>query len=374
MKKIIKKILPRNLKLFLIERRHMFKVINKKYKKQLKELMIENKGNSLKINDEQIWIDKLVKIAYSDLEYYELGQEFLTCRINILKEIEISKSDIVMICVLKNDLTKIQNYIYHHRKIGVDKFVILDNNSSDGTKEWLLEQDDVFLLNTEDEYTTCRREAWINRIIAFIGMNRWYLVLDSDELLVYNDYENQNIREVIGYFERNKIIRARALMVDMYAKDDYYEGTNVNDYLNECIYFDADTYYDGNNDKFVKIYGGPRKRAFNIDTGLTKYPLFYFRNQDIHCRSLFLYPYKDNFKSKCNLIIKHYKFLPNEMEKYKKIAKDENYYDGSIEYKQIVKKFDETKKISFMYENSQIYKDMKSFNNIDVYKQIDFND
>lgn len=373
MKNILKKVLPRSLKLFLLEHRYMFKVIRGNYKKELKKLFRENENKSLKINDPKKWIKKINKLVYSDLSFTQLGKEFMKSEITILKQLDILNEDIVLMCVEKNDIIKLKKFISHHRTIGVDKFIIIDNDSTDGTVEYLLKQKDVFLLQTKDLYTSIRREAWINRVIAYFGDNRWYLVLDSDELLVYNDYENRSIKDVIKYLQNNKIIRARALLLDMYAKEDYYEDGNVDDFYDKCVYFDTNTYHIKNREDYINICGGSRERVFDMSPCLTKYPIFYFRKKDIHCRSHYLYSYKENFKSDCQMIIMHYKFLPGEIEKYREIVKNQNYFRGSWAYKKYLNVMEETKKINFMYKSTCKYSNSSSFNEIDIYKKINWN-
>ena len=372
MKKILKKFLPKRLKLFFIEHRYIFKIKKINYKNNLEKLFVQYKNKSLSIDDEKKWRKKLIRLAYSNIDYIKLGEAFIKSEINIIKNLEILSNDIILICVEKDDLIKLKNFIKHHRNIGINKFIILDNNSTDGSFEWLLKQKDVILLQTKTKYSSVNRDAWINRIIAHYGDNRWYIVLDSDELLVYNDCENKKIPDVINYCKENNIVRARTLMLEMYAKDEYYVSDNLNKYLDELVCFD-NTYYLNKKENFIHISGGPRERVFNVSTCLTKYPLFYFRKKDIYCNSHYLYPYKDNFKSNCFLIVKHYKFLPNEIEKYKKIVKDKNYYNESIAYKKILKVINRTKKINFINEDSCKYNNSNSLDIINIYQKINWN-
>ena len=326
----------------------------------------------LSFDDSKKWVKKIVKLAYSNPKYIELGKEFATAKITIIKDIEIFFNDVIAICIEKNDLIKLKKFISHHRKIGVNKFIILDNESNDGTVEWLLKQEDVILLQTKTPYSSIRRVAWINRIIAHYGYNRWYIVLDSDELLVYNNYENKSIKDVVKYFENKNIVRARSLMLEMYAKDEYYESGDINKFYDECIYFDTDTYFLKKREEFINISGGPRKRVFDISTCLTKYPLFYFRKNDVICSSHFIYPYKDNLNIDCSLIVKHYKFLPGEIKKYREIVKKENYYNRSFAYKKIISVIDKTKKLNFIYDNSCKYQNSKSLDILTLYKKINW--
>ncbi|MBR1413908.1 MAG: glycosyltransferase family 2 protein [Bacilli bacterium] len=364
------KLIPKQLKNFLKEHKYIFKIHD--YKKYLNYLLIQNKKQFLTINDEKNWINKFNKAICSNPEYINVARDFMTADISVIKNEKVYDNDIIAICVQKNDLIKLEKFISHHRKLGIDKFIILDNDSNDGSIEYLLKQKDVILLQTKTTYTSSRRVGWINRIIAHYGYNRWYFIADSDELLVYNECENKSIKNVIAYCEKKNIIRARALMVDMYANKDYYANGKIKDYYKNCIYFDADSYIENKSSLFYNISGGPRKRLFNISPCLTKYPLVYFKKKDIYIKSHFLYPYKNNINTECNLILKHYKFLPGELNKYKEIANKGNYYNGSAEYKRYVDFYENNSIIDFIYYGTKKYNNSNSLNLIKKYNKIDW--
>ena len=365
----IKEFIQKKIILFLFEHKHMFKEIRKNHCKQINSALNSNK-ESLPIDDKDNWVKKFNKLTYSYPELIDVALEFAKADIKIIRDISVEKNDIIAICVEKNDLIKIKKFITHHRKLGIDKFVIIDNDSNDGTIEWLKEQKDVIIMQTKTPYTTNRREAWINRVIAYYGYNRWYFVADSDELLDYNESEKKSINDLIKYYEKNNIVRARALMIDMYAKPEYYSNGNKNDFFSKCIYFDKDTYFASKRHHIDLICGGPRARMFDDKAWLTKYPLFYFRKKDIECKSHFLFPYQDNIFTKCQLVLKHYKFQPGDLEKYKDIIKKGNYFNGSVQYKKYVNVMEKNNSLDFIYENIIKYDNSKSLNVIDVYEPI----
>ena len=371
LKTVARKILPLWLRMFILEHRYMLKYLNKQ-KIKLEKLFDENKEDikNFSIDNEKKWIKKLNKIVYSYHEFTNVGEAFATSKIEIIQNRELSPTDIIAICVQKDDLIKLKKFIEHHRKIGINKFIILDNDSTDGSLEWLLKQKDIIVLQTKISYTSVRRVAWINRIIAHYGDNRWYLVADSDELLVYDNCENKKIQEVIKHYEKLKIVRPMAVMLDMYAEPEYYKDGKEEDYYSKCIYFDKNTYKVEKKECMNLVTGGPRERLFNISPWLTKYPLFYFRKQDVYCKSHFMYPYVDNLKSGCELVLKHYKFLPSEFEKYKKIAKIGNYSNNSKQYKQYIKVWKKDKDLNFMCNSTAKYIDSTSLKKIDIYERI----
>lgn len=369
--KLIKKNIPNFLILFILERRYIFSEINKKHGKSIKKIIDKN-VNSLSIDNEKKWIKKLNKLTYAFPDLYDVAESFASAEIKILKNVEVKQNDLIAICIAKNDLIKIKKFITYHRNLGIDKFVILDNDSTDGSVEWLSNQDDVIVMQTKMPYTTNRREGWINRIIAHYGDERWYFVADSDELLDYNNSENMTIKDVINFYKKNNIIRGRALMLDMYATAPYYSKGKLENFYEECKFFDKDTYYSSPRKYIDLVCGGPRERIFNEAPWLTKYPLFYFRKQDVECKSHFLFPFKENLNSECNIVLKHYKFQPGEYEKYKKIAESGNYFKGSRQYKNYVKVWENMKELNFLCDSTFEYKNSNSLDEINVYKKINW--
>ena len=365
-----KDFLPNQVRLFLLENRYLFKEMFKNHSKYLRKLLTVNQTKSLPIKNPDNWIRKFNRLTYAYPDLIEVAEAFCESQIYIIQEREVSNNDVLAICVAKNDLIKIKEFIKYHRSIGVDKFIILDNDSSDGSVEWLKSQDDVVLMQTKTPYTTNRREGWINRIMAYYGDLRWYIVVDSDELLTYNECEKRDIHELISYFEKNHITRVRGMMIDMYAKSDYYESGNAIDYLKECVYFDKSTYYYENLYFMDSIRGGPRDRIFHQAPMLTKYPLFYLTEEEVECKSHFFFPFAKNIETKCNLIIRHYKFQPGEIEKIRKIAHDGNYYNGSEQYKKYLQIIEGQDKLDFMCEDSTKYMSSESLNQINLYNPI----
>lgn len=333
----------------------------------------ELKNRPLPIVDKWTWARKFGRVICSDRRLRKTAKGFFADEITMVKERAVLPNDIVAICIEKNDLLKLKKFIEYHRKLGVDRFVILDNDSNDGTAEYLLEQKDVVLLRTKVPYSTPRREAWINRIISYYGYNRWYYVADSDELLAYNDCENRSLKDLAEFYEREKIVRARALLLDMYAKDYYYKNGCDDDYFEKCAYFDKDTYYKHKDKRFDSYMGGPRERVFGISPCVTKYPFVFFRKNDVYIYSHFLYPYKDNFGDECRLVLMHYKFLPGEKKKIKQAVKDGNYYNGSIYYRHYLDAI-EKDRMNFFCESTCKYDDDKSLEKINIYKKIDWDE
>lgn len=332
-----------------------------KTKNKLDNLRIVEKNyQGLPIKEEKTWKRAFYKLIISNPDLAEVAYEFYNALLYQEKSVKFDKQYVILISVEKNEKYRMKKLIEHYRKLGVKQFAIIDNLSTDGTFEYLKSQDDVAVFSAKNEYTTNRREAWINRVIAYYGRNRWYIIVDSDELLVYYECEQHNIEELIKVAEKKRITRARALMVDMYSKENFFsDNAMANDPYTMFTYFDTDSYVLEKCKEMDLVRGGFRGRIFESKPVLTKYPLIYFKKSDIQCKSHFLFPYRKNLDTKCYLALLHYKFLPGDLKKYKEIAQKGNFYAGSIQYKEYVRNYEEKNVQSPIYEGSKKYTDSR---------------
>lgn len=257
----------------------------------------------------------------------------------------------VLICVVKDEKTRMKRFFDYYRKIGVSQFAIIDNGSSDGTKQLCASQRDVNLFSVNIPYSSARRVGWINQILSKYGRNRWYLVVDADELIDYVGSEVFSINDMVKEMESRNIYRVLGIQVDFYSKIRLFgmEDDSIN--WEKCIYFDKDSYIEQNSNKCIWYVGGPRKRILNTFSLLTKYPLFYYDNNTINISSHYLYPFDGNYRSECFLCIKHYEFLnQTDYEKVLDIIKKRNYASKSREYMEMFETIHKKRKINF-YES-----------------------
>ena len=345
-------------------------LITLKSLKQLKE--IRGKGNndiqSLEHNDSNIWAQAFKKLLKIYPEKIELVESFYDSKIQLVKESENDETTgPIIICVVKDDLERTKLIYKHHSDIGIDHFVFIDNNSEDGTLEWLKKQQNVDLYSTTEEFTSNKKYGWINKILSIYGYNQWYLYVDSDEMFVYPNYENRSIQDYIAQLESNQETRVASLMVDMYSNDYVFNARDHYNILEDYRYFDTNSYYIEKSLKGINVKGGPRLRIIkdkeNTAPLLIKHPLFYFTRGEIFESAHYLFPYQFDLTLKSALL--HYKFLPTDLEKYKVRAEKGNFSEGSREYKMYVKNLTE-RKTKFIYEESMKYNNSNSLKTIDI--------
>lgn len=343
-------------------------------RKKVKKIFRENQSEDL---DTKAYEKLLLKYAIVNPSNAVItAKSLFQDKIETRKEIAFTNPQSpIFICAVKNDLKRIQKSLEHHRKIGVENFIFIDNNSDDGTYEWLMEQD-VNVLWTDAKYCSAARCAWLMQVFEKWGYDRWYLILDSDELFVYPGCETRKVNELVSYMEKNHKTRMLTFMLDMYAKYRLSEIDELSDWaIEDYRYFDSDTYVLSKNLHYYKVTGGPRDRVLGAENkgGITmiqnKYPLVYLKRGEIY-RYHYVYPFYHNFDTKCIGALLHYKFLPGDLMKYRKIANDGNYANGSQFYKQSINIIENEKKISFYTSRSEEYQNSSSLNKINIISDI----
>jgi hypothetical protein len=269
----------------------------------------------------------------------------------------------ILICVVKDDLARLQMVFDHHRRLGVHHFAIVDNGSSDDTLEWLIQQPDADVYRLPDRFESQRKYGWINRVLAAYGFERWYLYVDSDELFVYPGCETIPLPDYCRLLAAKGQTRAASLMLDLYSDQPLFAPLPPGQTLSSFYsYFDTDSYAMTRTDRGLAINGGPRQRLFSASAAdsplLVKHPLFRLEPGLVFESAHYLYPFSQSVQLGSALL--HYKFLPTDLARYGKIAKDGNFQGGSREYVRYMQAIEKEKALSFLYNGSARYVDSES--------------
>ncbi len=167
----------------------------------------------------------------------------------------------------RNEILRLPAFLQHYRGLGVDRFFIIDNDSSDGSFEYLAGQADVQLFGTADRYGEAKSGAdWLNALLREFGVGAWCVTVDIDELLVYPGSEHASLRTMTEYLDGHEYQAMACLLLDLYPagplKESLYHAGD--DMLAAAPYFDPGPY-----EKSpvylcpgVLIRGGMRERVF----------------------------------------------------------------------------------------------------------------
>ena len=178
---------------------------------------------------------------------------------------------------VRNELVRLPFFLQYYRERGVEQFYIVDNNSEDGTYDYLREQEDVSLFYTEDSFIANRCGLnWLTSLRNEFGQDSWCLTVDCDELIKYPYCQYIDIPSLCRYLDKFGYQGLFAMMVDCYSNKpiNQYSYTQGGDFLNACPYLDSDGYYVTKVDQFpyFGLFGGPRYRAFYEDLGSRQGP------------------------------------------------------------------------------------------------------
>ncbi|WP_424832167.1 glycosyltransferase family 2 protein [Ruegeria sp.] len=182
----------------------------------------------------------------------------------------IAPGGVLAFTTLRNEMTRLPWFFRHYRRLGIDHFLMVDNNSNDGTVEFLLDQPDVSLWQTGASYRAARFGVdWLTWLQMRYGHGQWTLTVDADELLVYAHHDTRSLHDLTKWLEdRNQQVFG-ALMLDMYpngpvGEQSYDPDTDPTDLLR---WFDAAPYRAQRQSPMGNLWvqGGLRERVFFAD-------------------------------------------------------------------------------------------------------------
>ena len=129
------------------------------------------------------------------------------------------RDDHIVASVVRNEALRLPYWLAYYRSLGFDRFLVVDNGSTDGTYELLFAQPDVTLFATKDSYRDNKFGIhWISPILDEYCHGHWVLVADADELLVWPGCDRETIKGLTAWLEGGG--RGEGLfvvMIDMYS-------------------------------------------------------------------------------------------------------------------------------------------------------------
>lgn len=110
----------------------------------------------------------------------------------------------------------LQAFLDHHRKLGVEEFVLLDLSVEGGLAAALAEERDCAVWRPRGEPDPGRAIYWLNYLRRRYGTGRWCLSLEPNELLVFSRSECRELRDLTDFLEAERRNHLYAVVVEMY--------------------------------------------------------------------------------------------------------------------------------------------------------------
>lgn len=300
---------------------------------------------------------------------------------------------------VRNEILRLPSTLEHYRKIGVNRFFVIDNGSTDGSQEFLLSQPDCHVFVTHNSFSEsgCSVE-WLNALLNEYGINHWCLTVDADEWFIYPGYERQPLAELAAYLERTGVQGIFAFLLDMYGASTVTQAISERGRspLAACRYFDRQYAWHKRPQipglkprgfPEYQVFGGPRLRMLFPRTNNYYYVKNYYYLIKIMWRALELLPlplpyalhrpptltkipfvrwlpgarYQNNHAttpiklSEITGVLLHFKFLEDFVDRVKTEVSRKEHWDGASEYARYLARLKDRPSLSLHYPGSVEY-------------------
>jgi glycosyltransferase involved in cell wall biosynthesis len=203
------------------------------------------------------------------------------------KKIPAGEREIRAFAGARNEKLRLPFWLDHYRRLGVDRFFIVDNDSTDGTREALLEEPDVHVFHTKGSFHDSDfGRLWFAELMGDFGVGRWCVVADLDELLAPPFWEDVELATVARFLDAEGREALPCYLLDMYSSLPIRE-TTLSPGLSPfevCPYFDPGfrpkdgSFFDRSQKHAIRVVvGSTRKKVFGIEAYLSKIGMVKYR-------------------------------------------------------------------------------------------------
>jgi hypothetical protein len=295
---------------------------------------------------------------------------------NIVKRLDSGKipvntTEIRLFVIARNESLRLPYFLNYYKKLGVNRFFIIDNNSSDDTTQIALEYNNVHVFTTRYPYTN--HWYWMEYFLEIYGMDHWCIVVDVDELIAY-PYSDKglSLAGLINYLDSNGYTAMRFLLLDIYSDKSIQESVykKGDDPLEVCRFFDREfeekevILFDKLNQRSFNaiVYtGGMRERVFNNRPGSLPYHLSkisILKKSPDNYLTQGMHAVNGALLADIQGVVFHTKFMHDFLDEVKEEAKREEHFDNAIMYKIFNEALKKDPSLCMKTENSRLYRDL----------------
>ncbi|WP_170984380.1 glycosyltransferase family 2 protein [Rhodoligotrophos defluvii] len=281
---------------------------------------------------------------------------------------------VTVVACMRDESVRLPDFLRHYRSLGADRFILIDNGSRDESRDIALDAPDVELLLAHGSYARSRFGIdWVMAAIRKAGLGRWYVVVDIDELLVYDQCETHGLPELARHLEAQGSDALPTMMLDMYgplpiAKTRLMRGAAM---IDACPFFDTDYVADDRaasrwdtRQETIQYRGGPRLRAFStaekrFNGKLAKTPFMRWDRATLYLDPHVAYPLRRNLAPIRGCLL-HFKFLDDFHQRALEAVAHGQHWNGSSEYHHYRRIIEAEPDLSLVYDGSARYRGSQS--------------
>jgi hypothetical protein len=282
--------------------------------------------------------------------------------------------EIRLFLTARNESLRLPYFFKHYRSIGVDRFFVIDNNSTDDTESLLLSQEDTHVFHTKESF---RMESiWKDFLLHRYGMGHWCVIVDADELLAYPHRDTLELRGLCEYLDQEDYTAMHCMLLDVYSDKPFRltEYERGGDPLLAVPYFDPELPHKieyeyvncSNSIGFLYKGGGMRERVFGSQVVNSKFPLVKFQPQTYLTWGF--HRISGSSMADVQGVLFHTKFLFDFNSRVLLEAEREQHWDKAHDYKSFREKIVDDQDLTAYYPKSVRYADDRQLVELGVMK------
>ncbi len=275
------------------------------------------------------------------------------------REIPEAEDEIRLITIVRNEALRLPYFLQYYSDLGVDRFFVMDNVSTDESVSILLDHPRTHVFQTAEPFP--REAYWRDVLLRRYGVGHWCVVPDADEFLYYPHMDTVPLRELCALFQREGASAMQCALLDMYPKEPLCEARyrQGEDPRLTAGYFETATMrevpwpksFSVHSDGPLRVYwGGVRLRMFEDDACLSKIPLIRF--QEPHLLTAGIHFVEQASIAPASGVMLHFKFLPDIIERARYEARREIASGNAIGFKRIVARLDQDPRLTLYSDES----------------------
>lgn len=288
---------------------------------------------------------------------------------------EWKPDEVWMIVVCRNEALRLPFMLKYHFDLGVSRVLLVDNDSTDGTRELAAADPRIHVWTSKERYKGPL--YWQEPLLRRFAVGRWCLVLDADELFVYPHMDRLDLPGLAAQLEQEGTAALHGLFIEMFSREPigqvaYRPG---DDLRAAAPWFDAEGYvrkqyhpvFGGPAPDFIHM-GGTRGRVFPEEFGCSKYPFFKYSPNLFLRRGL--HTIEGAPISAAQGAVLHFKYLQDFKAKAVREAERGAYWNASAEYKAYAERFRQEGDFSLWHPGAKRYEGWRQLVELGLMKDL----